>query len=239
MPAHATAPRSRRVHASRGKITIVLAETEQLSRGGVRCLLESHDDLEVVGEISDGLEVAGLVSRLRPRVLIIGIAMPGLNGLDVTRQVRQQSPTTAVLMLSRFSQEPYVVQALRNGAAGFVVKSAPPAELVRAIRKAVAGERYLSPPLSDCPLTTWLERAENAVSDPYDALTDREREVLQLIAQGHSSPAISGRLSISARTVEAHRANIMRKLKLRNLVDLIVFAITRGLVPLPAPLPSA
>ena len=142
------------------------------------------------------------------------------------------------VILSRYSQEQYVIQALRNGAFGYVLKYARPPELVRAIRRVVAGRRYLSEPLSEHPLETWLERAENEERDAYETLTDRERAVLHLVSEGHSSPAIASRLSISPRTVEAHRARVMRKMRFCNLVDVIVFAIARGILVRPGdPLP--
>jgi DNA-binding NarL/FixJ family response regulator len=216
------------------RITIVLADAEHLIRSGIRCLLEMEEDFAVVREVADGLKVVDVVARLRPRILIVALAMPGLNGLEIARQVRQKSPATAVLMLSRYAKEQYVVQALRNGAAGFVVKFVRRPELVRAIRKVVAGEHYLSVPFSEQPLRTWLRRAETGVLDAYETLTDREREVLQLISEGDSSVVIAGRLSISPRTVEAHRASIMRKMGFRNIVDVVLFAVTRGILVLPS-----
>lgn len=212
----------------------MLADAEHLIRSGIRCLLEMEEDFAVVREVADGLKVVDVVARLRPRILIVALAMPGLNGLEIARQVRQKSPATAVLMLSRYAKEQYVVQALRNGAAGFVVKFVRRPELVRAIRKVVAGEHYLSVPFSEQPLRTWLRRAETGVLDAYETLTDREREVLQLISEGDSSVVIAGRLSISPRTVEAHRASIMRKMGFRNIVDVVLFAVTRGILVLPS-----
>ena len=218
---------SRRTSAS---VTIVLAEEQHLIRQGIRCLLETEKDFKVVGDTGDGLQAVGLVRRLRPRILVIAVAMPGLNGLDVTRQVREQSPATAVVMLSMYSKEQYVVQALRNGAAGYVLKRARPSELARAIRQVIAGHRYLSEPLSRWSIGTWLKRAETGARDAYDTLTDRERAVLQLVAEGHSSTNIAARFGISPRTVEAHRASLMRKMRFSHLVDIMFFAITRGIL---------
>jgi len=214
--------------------TIVLAEGLHLIRSGVRCLLEMEEDFRVVREVGDGLKVAALVARLKPRVLVLAVAMPGLNGFDIVRQVRQQSPATAVIMLSRYSREQDVIQALRNGASGYVVKFARPAELVRAIRKVVAGGRYVSEPLSAHPIATWLHWAQSRPLDTYETLTDREREVLQLVAEGYSSSAIATRLSISPRTVEAHRASIMRKMHFSNLLDVVLYAIARGILQRPS-----
>ena len=216
----------------------MLAEEQRLVRHGVRCLLESQDDFKVIGQTGDGLEVCGLVQRLRPRVLVIAVAMPGLSGLEVVRQVRERFPATAVLMLSMYSKEEYVRQALRNGASGYVLKHARPSELSRAIRQVVAGHRYLSEPMSERSIRTWLKQADREAGDAYEMLSDRERQVLQLVAEGHTSTAIAARLGISPRTVEAHRANVMRKMNFSHLVDVIVFAITRGILvrPLSEPL---
>ncbi len=202
------------------RTTIVLAEPQYLVRRGIRCLVEREANFKVVGEVTDGLEAVRLVQRLKPRVLIVDVAIPGLNGIETTRQVHQQSPN--------------VIQALKNGASGYVVKHAKPAELMRAIREVVAGRCYLSEPLSERPLQTWLQRAKSAPRDTYETLTPREREVLQLVAEGHSSVTIASRLSIGRRTAESHRANIMRKLHLGNQINLILFAIARGIVALPS-----
>jgi two-component system response regulator NreC len=193
-------------------------------------LLESEQDFRIVGETGDGLDVVALVQRVRPRVLVMAVAMPGLNGLEVARQVRERFPNTSVVMLSMYSREQYVAQALRNGASGYVLKGASPSELVRAIRHAVAGHRYLSEPLSERSIRAWLVRAKTEAFDSYETLTDREREILQLVAEGYTSTAIAARFRISVRTVEAHRANVMRKMHFRNLVDVILFAINRGIL---------
>jgi len=231
---------SRRRTRHTARTTIVLAEEQQLVRRGIRCLLETEKTFDVVGETGDGREVLSLVQRLRPKVLVIAVGMPGLNGLEVARQVHERCPAVGVVMVSTYSKEEYVAQALRNGASGYVLKRASPSELVRAIRHAVAGQHYLSAPLSDRSIRAWLVRAKREVRDYYDALTDREREVLQLVAEGYTSVSIARRLGISSRTVEAHRASVMRKMQFGNLVDVILFAIDRGII-VPArfdPLPS-
>src|SRR5205814_2322541 len=140
------------------------------------------------------------VERLKPRILVVAVGMPGLNGLEIARQVRQVSSATAVIILSRYSREQYVIQALRNGASGYVVKSARPPELARAIRKVVAGHRYLSAPLSEHSMETWLKRLVSGQMAAYEMLTDRQRQVLQLVSEGHSSASIARRLFISPRT---------------------------------------
>jgi len=214
-------------------ITIALADQHHLIREGVRCLLATKKDFKIVGEVADGLKVIGLVERRKPRVLIMALALPGLSSFEVTLRVRRRWPETAVILLSMYASDQYVIEALRSGASGYVVTQAKGIELIRAIRRVAAGDRYLSAPLSQRPMDAWLQRAQARTLDPYDALTSREREVFNLVSEGHSSASIAGRLSISRRTAESHRANVMRKLDLGNQIDLLRFAIVRGLVALP------
>jgi DNA-binding NarL/FixJ family response regulator len=220
---------------TRGKMTrILLADDQQVVRQALRCLLERESDLQVVGETSDGLEIVRLVERLKPDVLITGVAMPGLYGLEVTRRVREQTPATSVLILSRYLNEWYVTEAFRCGAHGYVAKQSDVVDLLRAVRAVARGRRYVGAPFSADPVDVWMARAHRSSADPYHTLTAREREVLQLVAEGHSSIAIARRLDISARTAESHRANVMRKLRLRNQASLIRYALSRGvLTPTP------
>jgi DNA-binding NarL/FixJ family response regulator len=209
---------------------ILLADDQQVVRQALRCLLERESDLHVVGETSDGLEILPLVAQLEPDVLLTDVAMPGLYGLEVTRRVRELAPATGVVILSRYASEWYVTEALRRGALGYVVKHSDVADLLRAVRTVARGRRYLGVPLSDDPIDVWMARASRSTSDPYDTLTDREHEILQLVAEGHSATAMARRLAISARTAEAHRANVMRKLRLRNQAALIRYALSRGIL---------
>lgn len=213
------------------KITIVLADDHRVVREGLRALLEAESDLSVIGDAGDGLSAIRLVNRVKPDVLLLDLMMPGLNGQEVTRQVRKSSPKTHVIVLSMHSSEPYVMEVLRNGAAGYVLKDASYTDLIRAIREVMAGWRYLSPPLSELAIDAYQEKAKAAVSDRYDMLTTREREVLQLAAEGHSNNEIAQRLGISPRTAETHRANLMRKLHVQTYTELIKYAIGRGIVP--------
>ncbi len=212
--------------------TLVLADDHPVVRQGLRAVLEAEPSFSVVGEVADGLEVLPLVERLRPDVLIVDVMMPGLSGLEVTRQVRQRSPGTRVLVLSMYANEIYVLEALRNGASGYVLKGASAADLVEAVRVAAAGRRYLSPPLSERGLEAYAERARAGTLDLYETLTTREREVLHLAAEGYSNPKIATRLGISTRTAETHRAHIMRKLGLQSQTDLVRYAVRRGILPL-------
>jgi DNA-binding NarL/FixJ family response regulator len=212
--------------------TIVLADDHHIVRQGLRALLEAEPGFSIIGEAADGLGAVEIVERAQPDVLVVDLVMPGLSGLEVIRQVRQRSPRTRVVVLSMHADESYVLEALRNGATAYVLKRCTATELVRAVREAADGRRYLSPPLSDRAIEAYLRRTEASELDPYETLTAREREVLHLAAEGRSNPEISSRLYISPRTVEAHRAHLMRKLGLKNQAELIRYAIRRGIVPL-------
>jgi DNA-binding NarL/FixJ family response regulator len=223
-------------------LTVVLADDHQMVRQGLRSLLRSDAAVRLVGEAADGREALRLVEELRPDVLVVDLMLPGLDGFEVTRQSRQRSPATGVVVLSMHADAAYVLEALRAGANGYVVKDADVAELLRAVREAAAGRRYLSPPLSETALGAYARRAAGgAPPDPYETLTLREREVLRLTAEGHTGVVVAQRLFISPRTVETHRANLMRKLGLRNLKELIRYAVQRGqagggdATPLPRP----
>lgn len=211
-------------------ITIVLADDHQIVREGLRRVLEAEPGLTVVGEAGDGLEVVTLVQRLKPRVLVVDLMMPNLGGLEVAREVTVKVPGTAVLILSMYAEDPFVLEALRNGAAGYVPKDESSEELVKAIREVAAGRHYLSPPLSESVIKAYLGSTA-APSDVYNTLTLRERQVLHLAAEGLSAKAIAQRLAISPRTAETHRAHLMRKLDLHTRTDLIRFAIRRGILP--------
>jgi two-component system response regulator NreC len=212
------------------KTTIVLAEDHHVVRQGLRALLQAEPEFSVVGEAGDGLEAVRLVERIKPDVLVLDLILPGLNGLEVTRQVSQRSPATRVVVLSMHAAEAYVLEALKNGAAGYVLKDASAADLVRAVHEAAAGRHYLSPPLSERAVEAYTRKAQAATLDPYETLTTREREVLHLAAEGHSNAEIAERLVISPRTVETHRASLMRKLDLQSQTDLIRYALQRGII---------
>jgi len=211
---------------------ILLADDHHLVRQGLKALLEGEPHFRLVGEAGDGIEAVRLAERLRPDVLITDVVMPGLNGLEVTRQVTKIVPKTRIVILSMYANDAYVFEALRNGASGYVLKESQASDLVKAIREVAAGRRYLSPPLSERSLEAYLRKMQSAPDDPYELLTTREREVLQLVAEGHTSVEIANRLFISPRTAEGHRANLMRKLGLQNHTDLVLFALKKGILPL-------
>lgn len=213
-------------------ITIGLADDHNVVRQGLRLLLEGEPDLSVVGEAADGLEAVKLVEAERPEVLVVDLMMPGINGLEVSRQVGQRFPDTRVVILSMHDNEAYVLQALRSGAAGYVLKDADGEELVQAVRTVVTGRRYLSSALSERALDAYVQKAQEAPLEAYETLTTREREVLHLAAEGMTNAQIAERLVISPRTVEVHRRNLMRKLSLHKQADLIRFALQQGIIPL-------
>jgi DNA-binding NarL/FixJ family response regulator len=203
------------------KISILLVDDHSLVRRGFRRLLEDARDITVVGEASDGAEAVRLAEQLRPQVIVMDCALPGMSGLDATRRILQKFPDTAILMLSMHSEDTWVHQAMAAGARGYILKSAVDMELVTAIRRVVAGEVVLDPQLS---------RAATLKGEGKSGLTVRELEVLQLIVAGKSNKEIAADLDLSANTVAVHRANIMDALGIHKTADLVVYAIRSGLV---------
>lgn len=212
------------------RTTILLADDHRIVRQGLRALLAAEADFEVVGEADDGREALELVKRLSPDVLVLDLMMPGLNGLEVARQLPRQSPGVRVVVLSMHDDEGFVLEALANGVSGYVLKDSNSSDLVHAVREVAAGRRYLSPPLSDRAIEAYQQRARVGTMDKHETLTTREREVLQLSAEGHTSSEIAARLGISTRTAETHRSHIMHKLGLHTQSDLIRYAIRRGII---------
>lgn len=213
-------------------IRIVLGEDHQIVRQGLRALLEEEEDIQVIGEAGDGLEVLDLVEQLEPDILVVDLMMPGLHGLEITRQVCKRSRRTLVVVLSMHADESYVIAALKNGASGYVLKDSSASDLVMALHEVSDGRRFLSSPLSDRAIEVYMKTSDDGEEDIYECLTNREREILQLAVEGHSNRTIGERLSISPRTVETHRANLMRKLGLKTQTNLIRFALRRGFLPL-------
>lgn len=212
-------------------INILLADDHQVLREALRLLLETQSDFHVLAETGDGLEAVALIQKHQPDVLIVDMQMPGLSGLEVARATKRVSPATKVIVLSMHEAESYVVEAMEAGAAAYVLKKSSSADLVFAIRQALEGLTYLSPALNQESIEAYLQRSkESRATDPHAALTNREREVYQLAAEGLNNPQIAARLSLSARTAEMHRANLMKKLGLKSQTELVKYAIKRGLV---------
>lgn len=212
-------------------LKIMLVEDHEIVRQGLRALLEAESGMQVIGETGDGLEALRLVTQLQPDVLVLDLSLPGLHGLEVVRAVRKQAPQTRVVILSMHATEAHVLQALRNGADGYVLKDCNASVLVQALREVAAGRRYLCPTLSARAVEAYGESFPEAPLDQHEELTMREREVLQLAAEGQTTAQIAARLFISPRTVESHRGHLMHKLGLHTHTDLIRYALRRGLVP--------
>jgi DNA-binding NarL/FixJ family response regulator len=184
-----------------------------------------------VGEASDGLEAIQLVEELKPDILVCDLMMRNMNGLEVARRVSNQHPKVGIVMLSMYSDESYVIEALRSGVKAYILKDSPAEDLVQAIREVIKGKHYLGSSLSERAIEMYMKKTANDMQDPYDTLSSREREVLQMVAQGMTSNEISKALFISSRTVDAHRSKLMRKLSLHSRSDLLRFAQRRGIIP--------
>lgn len=210
-------------------VTIILVDDHPIVRQGLRYLLESEPEFKVMEEAGDGIEALLLIERLKPNILVVDMMMPGLNGLEVLRQVKHISPDTRTIVLSMQSADAYVIEALKNGAAGYVLKETGPSELVNAVREVTQGNQYLSAKLSE-RLHISGRNIMDTPSDAYETLTTREREIFQMTAEGLTSQEVGDKLMISPRTVEVHRSNLMNKLGLRNQTELIRLAIKRGIL---------
>jgi len=212
---------------NRNNWTAIIVEDHPIVRQGLRTLLE-RQGCQVVAETGDGLEALQLIETHQPRLLLLDLSLKGLNGLEVLRQARRRARSMRVLVLSMYDDDAYVVEALRSGAMAYVLKGSPVEELVRALEALYQGRRYLSAPLSERLLAQ--AEAPQDLRDPYETLTDRERQILHLTAEGYTSREIAERLFISPRTVEKHRENLMAKLGIHSQAELIHYAVQRGLV---------
>lgn len=210
-------------------IRVLVADDHTLFRAGIRSLLGTIADIEVVGEAADGREALRLVGACRPDVVLLDIMMPGLNGLDAAARIVRKFPDSRVVMLSMNADEDSVLRSLRAGAAGYLVKAADPAQLELAIRAAVRGEKFLSSAISKHVVAACLERLDQELSS-LDRLTPRQREVLQLVAEGHTTKEIARKLDISAKTAEAYRGELMKALDIHDVASLTRYAIRTGLV---------
>lgn len=214
------------------RIKILLVDDHTIMRDGIKALLSIHDDIEIVGEASEGKEAINMAQDLTPDVVIMDIAMPGMDGLEATRRLIKRNPRIKVLVLTQHDNKEYIFSTIKAGAAGFVTKKALGSELVSAIRAVHSGDSFLYPSAAKTLIEHYRYQAEK--TEPYDALTAREREILKLIAEGHTSREIANMLFISVKTVVGHRTKIMEKLDLHNRTELIKYAMRKGLVSIEA-----
>ncbi len=213
------------------RIRILLGDDHTLVRQGFRKILEERPDWEVVAEASDGRDAVRQALAARPDIAILDVGMPLLNGIEATRQIVQHTPNTRVLILSMHSAEAYVIQALKAGARGYLLKDSADVELIRGVAAIAAGKSFFSPAVSKIMLDDYVRRlTEKGISDRYDSLSEREREIFQLIAEGHSNKEIADLLSLSPATVETHRAHILEKLDVHNTAELVLYAVRRGVI---------
>jgi two-component system, NarL family, response regulator NreC len=213
------------------KIRILLADDHKLIRGGLRLLVEQQTDLTVVGEANDGREAVALVKSLKPDVVVMDIGMPNLNGIEAAHQITQANPEISIVMLSMHSDESYVLRALKAGAKGYLLKDSAESDLIKAVHAVAESKSFFSPAVSKVLLDDYVRKLKRTgAEDAYDLLTPREREILQLVAEGKSNKDIANLLNLSVYTVETHRSNIMEKLNLHGIPELILFAVRRGII---------
>jgi DNA-binding NarL/FixJ family response regulator len=213
------------------RIRVMIVDDLALVREGITALLKFYDDVEVVGEASDGLEAIDKVGKLNPDIVLMDIAMPGLGGLEATVEIKKRNPDVKVIVLSQYDDMEYVNRFLKANVSGYILKKAVGGELIAAIRAVAKGESYLHSAIASKVIEGYVGRKAEA-SDPYERLTDREKQVLKLIAEGHTHKEIATILGISAKTAIAHQTNISEKLELRSKAELIKFALQKGIIRL-------
>lgn len=216
---------------STSKIRVLLADDHTILRAGLRMMLDAQPDIEVIGEASDGRQALAEAQRLQPDVVLMDITMPEMNGIEATRQIKRALDSTRVLILTMHENEEYLFQVLRAGASGYILKEAAGTELISAIRVVFSGRFYMSPSAQSMMVGDYLQRVRSGEErDSYSALTEREREILKLVAEGHTNNQIAELLFISPKTVDTHRTHIMDKLNLHSRAELVKYAMRRGLL---------
>jgi two-component system response regulator NreC len=212
-------------------IRIVLADDHTILRNGLRLLLERHPDFSVVGEAANGREAVEIATRESPNVVVMDISMPILNGIEAARRITSELPKTAVIVLSVHSDEAYILRALKAGARGYLLKDSAEADLIQAVRAVSAGKAYFSPAVSKVLAEDYIRQVrQQGVDDPYELLTPRERELLQLIVELKPTKEIADLLHLSPHTVDTHRSNLMQKLNVHSIPELILYAVRKGLI---------
>ena len=213
------------------KIRVLLADDHTLMRRGLRLIVEQQPDLVVAGEAEDGRQAVALSASLKPDVAVLDIGMPNLNGIEAAKQITDGESGAAVVILSMHADETYILRALKAGARGYLLKDSAESDLVRAIQSVAEGKSFFSPAVSKVMLEDYVKKLQRTGSeDSYDLLTPREREILQLVAEGKSNKEVANLLHLSVYTVETHRANIMEKLKLKSVPELILYAVRKGII---------
>jgi DNA-binding NarL/FixJ family response regulator len=214
------------------KVRIVIAEDHTILREGLRLLLSSNPNFEVVGEAEDGREAIRCAEKFKPDLILTDLSMPRMNGMEAIREIKKQSPRTKILVLTVHKTEEYILATLKAGANGYILKDSTHAELMIAVKNVLSGKHYISPGISEKVIEGYLEgRKTLKIRTSWETLTQREREILKLIAEGYKNKEIADDLCISVKTVEKHRANLMEKLNLHNVQALTAFAIEKGLIP--------
>jgi DNA-binding NarL/FixJ family response regulator len=212
-------------------VRVLLADDHGIVRRGLHYLLERSPGFEVIGEAGDGREAVRLAEELNPDVIVMDIAMPNLNGIDATAQIVRRRPETGVIILSMHSDETYLVRALSAGAKGYLLKDSAEADLIRAVQAVSQGRPFFSPAIAQTLLEDYMRRLQQQnLKDSYDLLTDREKEVLQLLAEGKSNKEVASLLSLSLYTVETHRSNLMQKLNLHSTAEIVLYAVRKKII---------
>jgi len=212
-------------------VRILLADDHTVMRNGLRLLLERQPHLQVVGEAADGRQAVALSETLNPDVVVMDIAMPNLNGIEAARQIVNRNPRTAIAILSMHSDESYVIRALKAGARAYLLKDSAEADLLAAVRALADGKSFFSPAISKILVEDYMRQLESrGAEDTYELLTNREREILQLLAEGRTNKEVANMLNLSLYTVETHRAHILQKLNLHSVPELILYAVRKGII---------